>query len=432
MLHSNLGINEQGHLTFAGQDTVDLAKRFGTALYLLDEERVRANCRRYRKALCENFSAASLPLYASKALSFTGIYRIMAEEGMGVDAVSCGEIYTALKADFPAERIYFHGNNKTDEDIRYAIDHHVGCFIVDNAEELHAISAYAGQKGITQKILVRLTPGIDPHTFAAVNTGKIDSQFGLSIETGQAAAFIREVLLTEHVQLLGYHCHIGSQIFDWVPFRDAAEIVLRFSAQIRDSFGFCAQVLNLGGGFGVRYVEADPPQPDIAVYISQLAQYVRSRCAELNLPFPTVLMEPGRSIVADAGLTLYTVGGVKTIEGYRSYVTVDGGMTDNPRYALYGSPYTVMLANRMNDKADFCCTVAGRCCESGAVIQENVMLPRACRGDILAVAVTGAYNFSMASNYNRLCRPGIVMLKDEQARVVVRRQTFADLTACDL
>lgn len=432
MLHSNLGINEQGHLTFAGQDTVDLAKRFGTALYLLDEERIRANCRRYRKALSENFSADSLPLYASKALSFTGIYRIMAEEGMGVDAVSCGEIYTALKADFPAERIYFHGNNKTDEDIRYAIDHQVGCFIVDNAEELRAISAYAGQKGITQKILVRLTPGIDPHTFAAVNTGKIDSQFGQPIETGQAAAFIREVLVTEHVQLLGYHCHIGSQIFDWVPFRDAAEIVLRFSAQIRDSLGFCAQVLNLGGGFGVRYVEADPPQPDVAAYISQLAQYMRSRCSELNLPLPTVLMEPGRSIVADAGLTLYTVGGVKTIEGYRSYVTVDGGMTDNPRYALYGSPYTVMLANRMNDKADFCCTVAGRCCESGALIQENVMLPRACRGDILAVAVTGAYNFSMASNYNRLCRPGIVMLKDGQANVVVRRQTFADLTACDL
>ena len=431
MLHSNLSINQAGHLTVAGADTAALAEKYGTPLYLLDEDRVRAKARLYVDAMRRFFGPDSRPLYASKALSFRGIYRIVKEEGMCVDIVSSGELYTALSAGFPPEDMYFHGNNKTDADIAYAMDSGVGCFIVDNQEELDCIEEAAAQRGIRQKVLLRVTPGIDPHTFAAVNTGKVDCQFGISIETGQAARFVGELLKKEHVDLLGFHCHVGSQIFDPAPFCDAVDIMLRFISDMRSAWGVETRVLNLGGGFGVRYVDSDPGI-DIADAIRQVAEHLHTRCDALSLPCPRILMEPGRSIVADAGVTLYTVGSVKTIEGYRSYVSVDGGMSDNPRYALYGAPYTVHVANRMNEKADFLCSIAGRCCETGALIQENVTIPRPARGDILAVLVTGAYNYSMASNYNRICRPPIVMLSGGQDRLAVRRETFADLTACDL
>lgn len=428
---SNLGVNEKGHLTMAGYDTVELAKQFGTPLYVLDEGRIRENMRNYVSSMSEFFGGASVPLFASKALSFTGIYRIAAQEGMSTDVVSPGELYTALRAGFPTERIYFHGNNKTDEDIRYAIDSGIGYFIVDNAEELRVINEYAGEKGIRQKILIRLTPGIDPHTFEAVNTGKVDSQFGTPIETGQAIRFVAEALKAKNTRLCGFHCHIGSQIFEWTPFRDASELMLKFIAQVKESLGYEADVLNLGGGFGVRYTQ-DDPTVDIRENIRLLAEYIKSRCAELGIKYPTILMEPGRSIVADAGLTLYSAGGLKVIEGYRSYVTVDGGMSDNPRYALYKSKYTVLSAGRMNEEADYECTVAGRCCESGALIQENVKLPWPKRGDIIAVLTTGAYNYAMSSNYNRLCRPAIVMLTDKGPQVVVKRETFEDLCRNDV
>lgn len=431
MLHSNLTINKEGHLVVAGVDSVELAQKYGTPLYILDEDRIRANARTYLTAMRTYFGEGSRPLYASKALSFRGIYRIAAEEGMCVDIVSSGELYTALSAGFPAKDMFFHGNNKTDSDIRYAIDSGIGFFIVDNAEELDAIDAYASERGMVQNILLRVTPGIDPHTFAAVNTGKVDCQFGISIETGQACEFVGKILQKAHVSLRGFHCHIGSQIFDQVPFCDAADIMIRFIAEMKQQYGLVTEILNLGGGFGVRYVESDP-QIDIAENIRLVASHIDERCAESGVLHPTILMEPGRSIVADAGVTLYSVGSVKTIEGYRSYVSIDGGMSDNPRYALYKSPYTVMLANRAHEKADFLCTVAGRCCESGALIQENVTLPRPKRGDVLAVLVTGAYNYSMASNYNRICRPPIVMISHGEDRLAVRRETFEDLTACDL
>ena len=431
MLHSNLSINALGHLTIGNVDTIPLAEKYGTPLYILDEDRIRSNARTYVQAMQNYFGEGSHPLYASKALSFRGIYKIAAEEHMGTDIVSGGELYTALSAGFPAKNMYFHGNNKTDADIRYAIDSGVGHFIVDNAEELEAIDNYAAQCGIVQDILLRVTPGIDPHTFAAVNTGKVDCQFGVSIETGQAKRFVGDVLQKQHIALRGFHCHIGSQIFDQVPFCDAADIMIRFIADMKKTYGYITETLNLGGGFGVPYVESDP-QIDITENIRLVASHINARCAEYGIQRPAIPMEPGRSIVADAGLTLYTVGSVKTIEGYRSYVSVDGGMSDNPRYALYKAPYTVVLANRAGEKADFLCTVAGRCCESGALIQENVTLPRPKRGDILAVLVTGAYNYSMASNYNRICRPPIVMISQGKDRLAVRRETFEDLTACDL
>lgn len=431
LLYSNLAVNEKGHLTIAGYDAVELAKEFGTPLYVLDENRVRENCRLYTRGMREYFGETSVPLYASKALSFKGIYNVAAEEGMSVDVVSSGELYTALAAGFPAERIYFHGNNKTDSDIRYAVDCKIGCFVVDNIEELRVLNVYAGTKGIRQKVLVRLTPGIDHHTFEAVNTGKVDSQFGTPIETGQAMKFVGEVLKAENIDLMGFHCHIGSQIFDWIPFRDASEIMLKFIADVKKCYGYEAKTLNLGGGFGVRYTESDPIV-DINDNLKKLSEYIKSSCGALGLIVPTILMEPGRSIVADACVTLYEAGGVKTIEGYRSYVTVDGGMADNPRYALYHSKYTVLSAGRLNEAADFMCSVAGRCCETGDLVQENIMLPEPKRGDIIAVLTTGAYNFSMASNYNRLGRPPIVMLTSKGPKIAVRRETWEDLCARDM
>lgn len=431
MLHNNIGINKNGHLTFAGLDTTELASEYKTPLYLLDEDKIRENCRIYVNAMKEYFGGDSGPLFASKALSFTGIYKIMEEEGMRCDIVSPGELYTAANAGFPLERGFFHGSNKTDEDIEYAMNENIGYFIADNMCELKEINRIALERNIKQKILLRLTPGIDPHTHKAISTGKVDSKFGVPIETGQAEKVCLEVLKMEGIELMGFHCHIGSQIFEYKPFADAADIMLSFISMIEKKYSFKTQILNLGGGFGVRYIESHP-QIDYRENIRGLAGEMKKKCAELNIVLPTILMEPGRSIVADAGMTLYTVGGTKEIPGFRNYVSIDGGMADNPRYALYQSPYTVLLANRMNEEADFSCTVAGRCCESGDLIQEEVPLPKPVRGDIIAVLVTGAYNHSMASNYNRIPRPPIVMIKDGKARVAVRRETYADLCALDM
>lgn len=429
MICDNLSIGENGHLFFAGKDTVTLAETYGTPLYLIDENKIRENCRLYRRALRENLGERALPLYAGKALCFRQLYAIMREEGMGIDVVSCGEIYTAYIAGFPMEHAFFHGNNKTDADIAFAMEHHVGCFVCDGMEELNAIEAEAAKRGICQKILLRITPGIDPHTHAKISTGRVDSKFGTAIEGGQALALTREALGKAHVSLEGFHCHIGSQIFDRQPFCDAARIMLSFIADVRNALGYEAKMLDLGGGIGVRYTEADP-EPDTAAILAEIAATVRAECARLGILIPFLLLEPGRSIVANAGMTLYTVGTYKQIPGIRNYVSVDGGMTDNPRYTLYSAPYTVLNAGKMNREADCVCTIAGRCCESGDILQENVSIPTPTRGDTLAVLTTGAYNYSMASHYNGIPKPPIVMLCGEKETVAVRRETFEDLTLC--
>ena len=431
ILHDHFDVNTQGHLTIGGMDTVELAEQFGTPAYIMDENAIRAMCRTYRQAAVEAFGPDALPLYASKALCFTEIYRIAAEEGMGVDCVSGGELYTARRAGFPADRIYFHGNNKTDRDIRDAMDMGVGTFVVDNHEELAAVSREALSRGITQRILLRITPGIDPHTHRAIMTGNVDSKFGSAIVTGQAMEIVRAALETEGVSLVGLHCHIGSQIFDLEPFSDAADIMIRFLARIRSACGVTLSELNLGGGLGVRYIEEDR-SIDYAAAIKGIASVVTSFCEKNDFPMPRVILEPGRSLVAASGLTLYTVGSVKEIPGFRAYVSVDGGMPDNPRYALYGSQYTAIIANRASQPRDLRVTLAGRCCESGDLLGESMPLGHAARGDILAVLCTGAYNFSMASNYNRLPRPPVILVKDGSARVAVRRETYDDLVERDL
>lgn len=436
MICNNLSVNEKGHLTLSGVDTVEMAKKYGTPLYLFDENRIRERCRTYVDAMRSAFGETALPLYASKAASFKQMYRIVMEEGMGTDIVSSGELYTAASVGFPLEKAYFHSNNKTDEDIAYAIDCGVGYFVVDNVEELDAIDRIAREKGKNQKILLRLTPGIDPHTYAAVATGKVDSKFGSAIETGQAEQITKYALTLQNIALYGFHCHVGSQVFDSDVYLRASEIMLDFIAEIAKKYGFAAKELDLGGGYGVRYLESHP-HIDIAENIHQVAEHMKAYCKNLGIEMPAVRMEPGRSIVADAGLTVYTAGTVKRIPGYKNYVSVDGGMADNPRFALYGSPYTVCLANRMNAVRDgaptFKCSVVGRCCESGDILQENVTLPADIkRGDMIAVLTTGAYNYSMSSNYNRLGKPPVVMLKDGNDYLAVKRETVEDICRNDI
>lgn len=431
ILHKNFDTNENGHLTVGGMDTVELAKKHGTPLYLIDENALRAQCRTYRRAALESFGEDALPLYASKALCFTEIYRIAAEEGMGIDCVSGGELYTAKKAGFPAERIYFHGNNKTDRDICDAMDMGVGTFVVDNCDELYAVSREAVKRGVTQRILLRITPGIDPHTHKAIVTGNVDSKFGNAIVTGQAMDIVKRAIYADGIDLAGLHCHIGSQIFDIEPFADAAGIMTKFIAEIRNACGYEIKELNLGGGLGVRYTEYDR-KIDYAAAVADIADVVKRLCAENGIKLPRVILEPGRSLVAAAGATLYTVGSVKEIPNFRNYISVDGGMPDNPRYALYQSQYTALIANKATAPRDYRATIAGRCCESGDLLGENMEIQRPERGDILAVLVTGAYNYSMASNYNRIPRPPVVMIKDGEDRVAVKRETYEDLTRNDI
>ena len=429
LLHSNLS-TKGDNLCFAGYDTIELARKYGTPLMLLDEARIRANMQAYKNAMRKYFGEKSTPLYASKALSFTAMYQIAAQEGIYTDIVSVGELYTAIKAGFNIENAFFHGNAKSDSDIAYAIENGIGYFIVDTYDELYAIDRIAKAQGKKQKILFRVTPGIDPHTHAAISTGKVDSKFGTAIETGQALEITREALGLSGIDLRGFHCHIGSQIFEIEPFCDAADIMIDFVNEVSKKLDYVAEFLNLGGGFGVRYVESDP----VISYeenIKQIAGHINSYCKENDFTCPTILMEPGRSIVADAGMTIYSVLSVKEITGYKNYIAIDGGMTDNPRYALYGSAYTVLSANKMGKQADYVATIAGRNCESGDLIQENVTLPRVQRGDYLAVLVTGAYNYSMASNYNRVPRPAVVLL-GESDRVVIKRESFEDVSRLDI
>ena len=432
LICENLSVNQDGVLCFAEQPTDQLAAQYGTPLYLMDEDRIRSNIRTYVTGMEKAFGQYGHVLYASKAASFKRIYEIAAQEGIGIDVVSCGEIATAVKAGFPLENAYFHSNNKTDDDIRYAMDKGIGYFVVDNQDELYALNDIAGELGIRQNLLLRITPGIDPHTYAAVNTGTVDSKFGSAIETGQAEAITKLALSLPHIQLQGFHCHVGSQVFDAQVPLQTAEIMVTFVRDMYEKLGFAAKKLDLGGGYGVRYTRNDPVI-DIESNILTVGKRVCYLIAQYGIPMPHIYMEPGRSIVADAGMTLYTMGTLKSIPGYKNYVSVDGGMTDNPRYLLYGSSYTLLAPTKMLEEKNMICSVVGRCCESGDVIQKDVRLPGTLkRGDLIACLTTGAYNYSMASNYNRVPRPAVVMLSGGSSYIAVKRETPDDITRLDV
>ena len=432
MLHQqNLTVNAAGRLTFAGADTVALAKKYGTPLYLLDEDMVRERMRLYRTAMAANFPAGSRPYYASKALCCKALCAWAHAEGLGLDAVSAGELCTALAAGVPAEDICFHGNAKTAGELRYALETGVGLIAADSQAELARIDELAAALGKRPRVLLRLTPGIDPHTFAAVNTGVVDVKFGVPIPTGQALAVTKAALTLRHIELAGFHCHIGSQIFDETPFLMEVDALTAFLHEFRRQTGYTAGVLDLGGGFAVPYEEGETA-PDCEAMIRLAGRRLTDRCAGYGLPVPVVLMEPGRGITAAAGITLYTVQNVKTVPGGRTYVAVDGGMGDNPRYALYGARHSAVIADRADAPAACRVTVAGRCCESGDLLGEDVALQTPQPGDTLAMLVTGAYNYSMASNYNRVPRPPIAALRGGTDRLIVRRETLEDLLQYDL
>lgn len=420
-----------GNLRIDGVKVTDITKEFGTPCYIMSEATVRENCRKYKDAIDKYYNGRGLPLFASKAFSCIGIYRIVAEEGLGADVVSGGELYTALKAGFDPARIYFHGNAKTEDELIMAVDNGVGHIVVDNAEELELLDRIARERGKVANISFRIKPGVEAHTHDFVKTGQIDSKFGVALENGEAFEIIKAASEKKGVKTVGIHCHIGSQIFDAEPFMLAAKIMLGFMAKLKKELSVEIKELNLGGGFGIRYVEGQNPK-DYDEYMRNVSDTVRSECEALGIDVPFILVEPGRSIVGAAGITAYRVMSVKTIENIRTYVAVDGGMTDNPRYALYRSEYEACIANKADLPKDFSATIAGRCCESGDLIGENMMIQRPEAGDTLVVFSTGAYNYSMASNYNRVPRPPVVMVTDGKPRLLINRESYEDIIKNDI
>lgn len=430
-ISKNLSVNKKNHLEIGGCDAVNLAKEYGTPLYVMDEEHIRKCMRAYKNSVDTFYNGNGLILYASKALSTMYMYKIAKEENLGADVVSGGELYTALKAGFDSEKIYFHGNNKTYDEIEFAINENVGRIVVDNERELDIIDEISSKKGKKTKVLFRIKPGVDAHTHEFISTGQIDSKFGVALENGEAFEIVKYAKNLKNVEIAGIHCHIGSQVFSLEPFKLAAKIMIEFAAKIKNELDVEISELNLGGGFGIKYVESDTP-PEYGKYIEEVSKVIKTECEKNGLKLPFILMEPGRSIVGDAGVTLYTVGTVKDIKNVRKYVSIDGGMGDNPRYILYQAEYDAAVANRAKDIPSEIVTICGKCCESGDIIIKDAKLPPLHPGDILAVMSTGAYNYSMSSNYNRLCRPAMVFVKNGKSSLKVKRETYEDLIKNDI
>lgn len=428
-LWGTLEVNDKGHLQIGGCDTVDLVRKYGTPLYVMDEAHIRNTCRKYKNTIAQEYGDG-LVLFASKAFLTTAMCKIIHQEGLGLDAVSGGELYTAIKASFPMEKVYFHGNNKTLDELEMAIEAGIACIVVDNMSELMLIEECAQKFHRQISVSIRVKPGIEAHTHHYIQTGQIDSKFGLGIESGEAMTAIRAVLRSSFLRLKGIHCHIGSQIFDVQPYRIAVDVMTDFIVQVKKETGFEIPEINFGGGFGIRYIREDSPQ-DPRVYVRAILDELKIQCKKKRIKRPFFIIEPGRSIVGEAGTTLYTVGYIKNIPGIRKYVSVDGGMTDNPRPALYQAKYRAIIANKANRHGEEIVSIAGKCCESGDMLIWEIELPRVERNDILAVFATGAYNYSMASNYNKTPIPAVVLVKDGKSDLMVRRQTYEDLLRND-
>lgn len=429
LIYDNLSYGNDGTLYIGGVSAKELAERYGTPLFVCDEDRIRENCRIYTREL-EKLGNGSRALYASKALAFRQIYPVIASEGLGADVVSGGELYTAMAGGFDPSLMYFHGSNKSDEELRYAVDAGIGCVVLNDVNEAIRLDKIAVGAGRTQKVMLRVTPDIDPHTFKQVTTGKLDSKFGVSIAGDAAVNTIQSISALKNLDFCGCHCHIGSQIFETQPFLDALDVMLDLYAALA-SRGIACRELDLGGGIGVAYSPEDTP-PDISRTVRAVVERLVAGCSERSVELPVLLLEPGRSIVANAGVTLYTVGGVKKIPGVRTYVGIDGGMNDNPRFALYGAHHTPVKATNAGTNEQAVVTVAGKTCESGDIVAQDVTMELPEVGDLVAVLTTGAYNYSMASNYNRIPRPAVVMVSGGKSRLVVRRETYEDLVRCDV
>lgn len=429
-LHGTQVVNAKGHLEIGGCDTVELEKEFGTPLYIMDEAHIRDICRRYHSAFVDGLGNAQV-IYASKAFLTLAMCRIIDEEKLGLDVVSGGELYTALQANFSAARIYFHGNNKSRKELAMAIDAGVGRIVVDNFYEMSILNDLAKDLNKRVDILLRITPGIEAHTHEYIQTGQIDSKFGFTLPDGTADRALDLALSYPFLIVKGIHAHIGSQIFELDSFRHEVQIMINYMADIQRRTGCLLKELNIGGGFGIYYASGDDPA-QIEDYAKTVQVALADACRDQNFPCPKIIVEPGRSIVGTAGTTLYTVGSIKEIPEIRKYVSVDGGMADNPRPALYQARYEAVLANRANEKAVETVSITGKCCESGDMLIWDIDLPKAISGDLLAVSCTGAYNYSMSSNYNRLTRPAVILVEGGHADVIVQRETHSDLLRNDV
>ena len=423
-------INSEGHLVIGGCGLVDLAARFGTPLYIFDEQTLRDRCAEFHKEFGSRYPNTQV-IYASKAFINQAIAALLNEEGLGLDVVSGGELSIAHSVDFPMQRVYFHGNNKGADELALALDWGVGRVVVDNLMELSLLDKLAGDKGVRQKILLRISPGVDPHTHQHITTGTISSKFGFPISTSQAEEAVRQAMAADNLDLAGVHFHIGSSIFEVEPYREAIKIALWFVAEMRDKYKFVLEQFSVGGGFAISYTQ-DAPAPPISLFAEGIVGELQERIRDLALPSPQLVIEPGRSIIGKAGVALYSVGGQKEIPGICHYVFVDGGMADNMRPVLYDAKYEAVVANKAEAEDSDIVTVAGKFCESGDILIKKAHLPKVKAGDLLAMPACGAYSLPMASNYNSSLRPAVVMVKGGQARLIRRRETYEDLIKGDL
>lgn len=430
-LHYGMTANEKGHLTIGGCDTVELAKQYGTPLYVVDEDFLRENCRKFKNAMDKYFEKGRV-MYASKTLNTKAILKIVDSEGLGIDTVSGGELYTALSVGIDPKKLELHGNSKTAEEITMAVENGIYCIIADGFDELTLIDEICEKLQKPINVSIRLRPNIDVHAHHAVQTAKMDCKFGFGIIDGQAIRAAEIINRSKWMTLHGIHCHIGSQIFNEEPFRELCKHFVDFACEVREKLDVTINEFNCGGGFGVKYTEADEPKP-FDVFIKLIAESLTALCKEKNFPMPLVSIEPGRSIVGEAGTTLYTVNGVKEITDIRTYCMCDGGMFDNVRTALYDARYTAYCASKMEEKHDKFVSIAGKCCESGDMITWDTPMPHSLkRGDILAVLTTGAYNYSMASNYNRNAVPALVLVNKGKCSLAVKRQSYEYIAQNDI
>jgi diaminopimelate decarboxylase len=428
--YGTTGVNNKGHLEIGGVDAVELANNYGTPLYVYDVALMRERAKGFKQTF-ERENMRAQVAYASKAFSTIAMVQLAEEEGLSLDVVSGGELYTAIKAGFPVERIHFHGNNKSREELEMALEHRIGCIVVDNFYELDLLKAICAENNQSVKVLLRVTPGIEAHTHDYILTGQEDSKFGFDLQNGQAQIAIQTAMGNENIEVLGLHCHIGSQIFDPTGFLLATQKIFEKLNAWKQEFHFEAKVLNLGGGFGIRYTKEDEPiQP--SQYVEEIIAEVKKWTEHYSMALPEIWIEPGRSLVGDAGITLYRVGSSKDVPGVRKYLAVDGGMSDNIRPALYQAKYEAVLANKPLAIVQETVSIAGKCCESGDMLIWDLPLPETGQEDILAVFCTGAYGYSMANNYNRLPRPAVVFVENGEARLVVKRESYEDLVRLDI
>lgn len=420
---------EDNELVIGGVKATELAKEYKTPLYVFDEALIREYCRNYTKYFkcSENGNAVA---FAGKAFLNVQMCKLLKEENMHLDVVSGGELYTAYKAEFPLENVMFHGNNKTAEEIEMGVKLGVGNFVVDNFEEMDTLNAIAKEYGKVQNVYLRITPGIDAHTHDFIKTGEIDSKFGFAPVDNIIEKAIEKAIKLENISLVGIHCHIGSQTFRLDAYEEAVEVMFGIIKKVKEKMDYLIKEVDFGGGFGIYYTQEDKPL-ETSVFCETIVNKADEVANKLNIPRPKLTIEPGRSVVGNAGITLYTVGAVKDIPGVRKYVSVDGGMTDNIRPGLYGAEYECVVANKVEDKDKETVRISGRCCETDTLINEAV-ISKVKAGDILAVMTTGAYGYAMASNYNRLPKPAVVMVKDGVSRLAVRRETYDDVIKNDI